>query len=220
MNTNGRKGSKEVLLTIQALQRMPYYLQCLEKVREKGIRTISATSIAAELKLNDVLVRKDIAAVCSTKGKPKAGFPVDSLILDIKDYMGCNDRKEAVIVGTGSLGSALMGNRECEQYGLSIVAGFDIRPEIIGKTIAGIPVYSADDIEQFCLSRGVKIGIITTDVEAAQGVADKLIAGGIRAIWNFAIVKLDVPEGVLVRDEILASSLAMLSHHISAETPQ
>ena len=87
-------GDKADTLTIQALQRMPYYLHCLEKAKAKGETTISATSIANELKLNDVLVRKDIAAVCSTKGKPKSGFPVDELISDIEDYMGINDRKE------------------------------------------------------------------------------------------------------------------------------
>ena len=122
-------------ITVQALQRMPYYLHCLEQARDNGIKTISATSIANELKLNDVLVRKDIAAVSSTQGKPKAGFPVDELILDIIDYMGYNDKKDAIIVGAGSLGRALLGNHEFEGYGLSLVAAFDIKPELIGKEI-------------------------------------------------------------------------------------
>ena len=109
-----KTSEKEVYLTIQALQRMPYYLHCLEKAEEEGIQTISATSIANELKLNDVLVRKDIAAVSSTQGKPKSGFQVEGLIRDIKEYMGYNDHKDAVIVGAGSLGRALLGNSEFE----------------------------------------------------------------------------------------------------------
>ena len=143
-------GDKADTLTIQALQRMPYYLHCLEKAKAKGETTISATSIANELKLNDVLVRKDIAAVCSTKGKPKSGFPVDELISDIEDYMGINDRKEAIIVGAGSLGRALLGNREFEEYGLSITAAFDTNSDITGKTVNNIPIFDISEMEPFC----------------------------------------------------------------------
>lgn len=202
-------------LTIQALQRMPYYLHCLEKAREKGETTISATSIANELKLNDVLVRKDIAAVCSTKGKPKSGFPVEELIKDIEEYLGIHDRKKAIIVGAGSLGRALLGNREFEEYGLSITAAFDIKDELIGTFINNIPVFNVSGLMSFCREHKITIGIITTPLDAAQEVADTLVKGGIRAIWNFALVRLNVPEGVLVQNENLASSLALLSHHIT-----
>lgn len=208
-------GEKGDILTIQALQRMPYYLHCLEKAQARGETTISATSIANELKLNDVLVRKDIAAVCSTKGKPKSGFPVDELICDIEDYMGINDRKEAIIVGAGSLGRALLGNREFEEYGLSISAAFDINKNITGKTVNSIPIFDLSEMESFCREHKIPIGIITTPFEAAQDIADSMVRCGIRAIWNFALIRLNVPEGVLVQNENLASSLAMLSHHIS-----
>ena len=208
-------GEKGDVLTIQALQRMPYYLHCLEKAQARGETTISATSIANELKLNDVLVRKDIAAVCSTKGKPKSGFPVDELICDIEDYMGINDRKEAIIVGAGSLGRALLGNREFEEYGLSISAAFDINKNITGKTVNNIPILDLSEMESFCREHKIPIGIITTPFEAAQDIADSMVRCGIRAIWNFALIRLNVPEGVLVQNENLASSLAMLSHHIS-----
>ena len=208
-------GEKGDVLTIQALQRMPYYLHCLEKAQSRGETTISATSIANELKLNDVLVRKDIAAVCSTKGKPKSGFPVDELICDIEDYMGINDRKEAIIVGAGSLGRALLGNREFEEYGLSISAAFDINKNITGKTVNNIPILDLSEMESFCRDHKIPIGIITTPFEAAQDIADSMVRCGIRAIWNFALIRLNVPEGVLVQNENLASSLAMLSHHIS-----
>ncbi len=210
-----RARDNEPYLTIQALQRMPYYLHCLEEAKAEGINTISATSIANKLQLNDVLVRKDISAVASAKGKPKAGFPVDMLIRDIENYMGCNDRKEAVIAGAGSLGTALLRNSEFEEYGLSIAAAFDVRPELIGKTINNIPVYEDDELEAFCREREIQLGVITAPPEAAQKIADAMVRGGIKAIWNFALVKLAVPEGILVQNENLASSLAMLSHHIS-----
>lgn len=205
----------ESFLTIQALQRMPYYLHCLEEAKAEGTETISATSIANKLQLNDVLVRKDIGAVASVRGKPKAGFPVDMLIRDIENYMGCNDRKQAVIAGAGSLGTALLRNDEFEEYGLSIAAAFDVRREIIGTKINGIPVYADSELEAFCQSREIRLGIITAPHDSAQKIADMMVRGGIRAIWNFALIKLSVPEGILVQNENLASSLAMLSHHIS-----
>ena len=210
-----KTSEKEVYLTIQALQRMPYYLHCLEKAEEDGIQTISATSIANELKLNDVLVRKDIAAVSSTQGKPKSGFQVEGLIRDIKEYMGYNDHKDAVIVGAGSLGRALLGNSEFEQYGLSITAAFDTSKDLIGTAISGIKVLPFEELESYCAENGILIGIITTPMEEAQKVADVLVRAGVQAIWKFALLRLTVPDGVLVQNENLASSLAMLSHHIN-----
>lgn len=209
--------SNNTYLTIQALQRMPYYLQYLKKASAEGRTTVSAASIAKELELNDVLVRKDIAAVSSTGGRPKAGFPVKELIEDIERYMGYHTTKEAVLVGVGSLGKALLKNEEFAMYGLQIVAAFDVRRSMIHKKVGGIEVLSAAKLKDFCLRRNIQIGIITVPADAAQGVADKMIDGGIQAIWNFALVKLHVPENVLVQNEDLASSLAMLCQHLRLE---
>ena len=178
-------GENETFLTIQALQRMPYYLHCLEEAKAEGVKTISATSIANKLQLNDVLVRKDIGAVAS------------------------------VIAGAGSLGTALLRNDEFEEYGLSIAAAFDVRPELVGTKINGIPVCADSELTEFCLERGIRLGVITAPKDSAQKIADAMVSGGIRAIWNFALIKLTVPEGIMVQNENLASSLAMLSHHIS-----
>ena len=205
----------EPYLTIQALQRMPYYLHCLEEAKAEGVKTISATAIAAKLELNDVLVRKDIGTVASRQGKPKAGFPVDMLIADIERYLGCRERKQAVIAGAGSLGTALLKNSEFEEYGLFITAAFDVREELIGTEINGIPVLADSALEDFCRDNGIRMGIITAPKEAAQKIADAMVRGGVQAIWNFALLKLTVPEGILVQNENLASSLAMLSRHIS-----
>ncbi len=204
-------------LTMQALQRMPYYLQYCNKAKAEGATHISAASMAKALQLNDVLVRKDVAAISTTGGKPKAGFPVDQLIYDIESYMGYHTTKEAVLVGVGSLGKALLRNKEFEMYGLKIVAAFDTRRSVIHKQINGIEVYSAAKLKEFCLKRNIQIGIITVPSQAAQGVSEKMVDGGIQAIWNFALTKLVVPEGVLVQNEDLASSLAMLSQHLRLE---
>ena len=213
-----KRQTSDTYLTIQALQRMPYYLQYLKAAREEGRSDVSAAAIAAELKLNDVLVRKDISAVSSVHGRPKAGFHVDTLIHDIENYMGCNNVKEAVLVGAGSLGKALLRNREFEVYGFRIVAAFDIKRSLFHKKIDGIEVYSVNRLGAYCRENRIPIGIITVPTESAQEVADALVEGGIRAIWNFALLKLDVPEEVLVQNEDLACSLAMLSQHLTLES--
>ncbi|MEA4833066.1 Redox-sensing transcriptional repressor Rex [bioreactor metagenome] len=204
----------ENYLTVQALQRMPYYLQYLRKAKENGANVISATLIANELKLNDVLVRKDIAAVCTAKGKPKSGFPVNELIKNIEDYLGYNCTMDTVLVGVGSLGKALLGNDEFEKYGLNIVAAFDIDEALINQIIYGKKVFPLDKLPDLCEKMHIHIGIIAVPAEFAQDVADRLVHSGVKAIWNFALVKLNVPEEILVQNENLAASLATLSRHL------
>ena len=213
----GRTPSQDTYLTRQALQRMPYYLQALHRAEREGREFMSAARMAQELQLNEVLVRKDIAAVSSTGGRPKAGFPVRCLIQDIEMYMGYHTLKETILVGAGSLGQALMKNTEFQMYGISIVAAFDTRRNLIHKTVGSVEIFSMTKLVDFCLKRNIQIGIITVPPEAAQSVADRMVDGGIRAIWNFALTKLAVPDGVLVQNEDLASSLAMLSQHLRLE---
>jgi len=208
---------KDVNLTVQALQRMPYYLQCLRKVKENGIQIVSATAIANELNLNDVLVRKDISMICTTKGKPKTGFIVDELIENIEDYLGYNNTMDAILVGVGSLGKALLGNSEFNKFGLNIIAAFDIDEDIINQIICGKKVFAIEKLQNLCERMHIHIGIITVPAEFAQEVADKFVNSGIKAIWNFALIKLSVPEDVLVQNENLAASLAVLSQHLRNE---
>ncbi len=211
------KGGQDTILTIQALQRMPYYLEYLKEARRRGDRNVSAAAVAAELGLNDVLVRKDIASVSTRQGRPKAGFEVDSLIDDIENYMGFHETKEAVLVGAGSLGKALLRNGEFEKYGFRIAAAFDVKRSLFHKKVDGIEIFSAKKLSSFCRERGIRFGIITVPVAAAQQTADLLVSGGVSAIWNFALIRLSVPEGVFVRNEDLASSLAMLSRYVKNE---
>lgn len=209
-----RGKSKNSYLNMQTLQRMPYYLQYLKRARDAGQTNASSAAIAAELQLNDVLVRKDIAAVSSCAGKPKAGFNVERLIHDIEEYMGYHTTKEAVLAGVGSLGKALLRNTEFDMYGLKIVAAFDVKRSLIHKSINGVEVLSLAKLKSYCLRRNIQIGIITVPADAAQDVADRMVDGGIQAIWNFAFIKLKVPDKVLVQNEDLACSLAMLSQHL------
>lgn len=206
-----------VTLTIQTLQRLPYYLQCLKRAQESGVKVISATSVANELKLNDVLVRKDLAAISTTQGKPKSGFIVDELIGNIENYLGYNNTVDTLLVGVGSLGKALLGNREFGKYGLNIVAAFDVDDDIIGQVICGKKIFPMSRLKEICERLQIKIAIVAVPAEFAQEVADMLVNSGIRAIWNFALIKLNLPDDVLVQNENLAASFAMLSQRMRSQ---
>ena len=190
------------------------YLNCLKAKQQENIKNISARVIADELRFNEVQVRKDFASVSNFGGRPKTGYETDVLIADIEDFLGYNNPKNAVLVGVGQLGSALLSYRGFDEYGLNIVAGFDVNPKVVSLDINGKHIFHLDDIEKVCSKLGVKIGIITVPMQNAQMVCDKLVQSGILAIWNFAPAHLKVPKNILVHNENMAVSLAFLSKHL------
>lgn len=187
------------------------YLSYIQGLPEDAPKNISATTIAEALQLNDVQVRKDLASV-SSSGKPKVGYNVKDLIAELEAFLGYNDIDNAVIVGAGSLGKALLNYSGFKAYGLNIIAAFDLceePTEFQGKT-----VFPITQLGSFCRKVNVHIGIITVPASSAQEICDLLVESGIRAIWNFAPVHLVVPDGILVQNENMASSLALLSNHL------
>ena len=129
--------------------------------------------------------------------------------------MGYDNSTDAVLIGAGKLGLALMAYSGFEAYGLNIQAAFDVKPPM-EKTEDGQPIYPIAKLEHYCKLHKVLMGIITVPAGAAQEVADQLIAGGVKAIWNFAPTHLDVPPNILVQNENMATSLAVLSVHLRA----
>ena len=204
-----------IAISRQALQRMPYYLQALRTARDSGAEIISAPTVAAQLGLNEVQVRKDFASVSNIAGKPKTGFQTRELIAAIESCLGYDNSNEAVLVGAGSLGRALLSYRGFEAYGLSIVAAFDVDPNLTGGEISGKQVLPMAMLPSICQSMNIHIGIITVPASQAQGVCDALVDSGVLAIWNFAPMHLNTPEGILVQNENMAASLAVLSKHLS-----
>jgi redox-sensing transcriptional repressor len=202
------------VVTTQALHRMPYYIQQLRALQSENVETVSAPRIAELLDLNEVQVRKDFAAVSSSKGKPKAGFSVSELIDNMEEFLGYHNTEDAVLVGVGSLAHAILIHEGFKNYGLNIVAAFDTNTNFIGSEINNIKILPADKISNLCRRMKIHIGIITVPAEQAQIVCDQLAAGGVLAIWNFAAVHLSVPDHILVQNENLAASLAMLSKHL------
>ncbi len=203
-----------VQISKATLLRMPGYLVYLKNRLAEGVEFISSTVMAEDLKQNAVQVRKDLSIVSHCHGKPKIGFEIVGLIDDIEEFLGYNNTSEAVIVGAGGLGKTLLNYGGFESHGLSIVAGFDAMASE-GDEWKGKPIYPVEEFAEFVKRTNVLIGIITVPKDAAQSVCDMMIECGIRAIWNFAPAHLNVPEGIVVRNEDLAASLALLSKQLS-----
>lgn len=195
-------------VSMPLLMRLPGYLDYLHSLPEKPGATISATTIANALGLGDVMVRKDLALV-SGGGRRKVGHLRDQLIVDIEAFLDRNNIANAVLVGAGRLGQALLCYEGFEAHGLNVLAGFDKAP-CQDMTETGKPIYSMDQLKAFCYRNKVRIGIITVPAAYAQEICDKMIDCGIEAIWNFAPVNLVVPEHILVQSINLAASLAAL----------
>lgn len=197
------------------LKRLPGYLAYLKDIPENASPYISATALANALGMGEVQVRKDLAAV-SDGGRPKIGYLRETLIEDISQFLGYDNTTDAILVGAGRLGRALLGYSGFDAYGLNILAAFDATPD--SDQLEGEkPVYPINQMESFCRSRKVLMGIITVPAQYAQEVCDQLINCGIKAIWNFAPTHLDVPENILVQNENMATSLAVLSMHLQAQ---
>ena len=202
------------------LQRLPFYLDALQKKYANGEIHISSAQLAKELNLNEVQVRKDLASASRVGGKPKVGYEIKQLISDIKLFLGCNRIDKAVLVGVGSLGTALLGYKGFKDYGLEIVKAFDKNPSIIGNIIQGIDICDLSELESTIKENKVRIGIITVPALYAQDVCDTLIKAGVKAIWNFAPTRLNVGPNILIQNENMASSLAVLSRHLQKTSKQ
>ncbi len=199
--------------SVRTLRRLPLYLNHLKSLDSSTLDVISAPTIAKALNLNEVQVRKDLATIKSG-GKPRTGYKLKKLIADLEAYLGYGNVDEAILVGVGHLGRALLSYKGFDAYGLDIVVAFDTDDSVIGSQVAGKKVLPLDKMPGLCTRMHVGIGIITVPSESAQAVCDMMVAAGIEAIWNFAPVQLVVPDGVIVQNENMASSLAVLAKHL------
>lgn len=207
MKDNGQPISK------QTLKRLPMYLNFLRSLPQDATDHASATSIAEGLGLNQVQVRKDLAMV-SDGGKPKTGYVINELVADIEDFLGYGNVNSAVILGAGHLGQALLSYEGFKRYGLEIVTAFDTNPAVVGETVAGKTILSVEKLADISRRLQIHIGIITVPAAHAQDAADLLVAAGVQAIWNFAPTMLKVPPEIIVQNENMAASLAVLSNHL------
>ncbi|MBR6404222.1 MAG: redox-sensing transcriptional repressor Rex [Eubacterium sp.] len=189
------------------LGRLPTYLEFLKR---QEVEYISSTQIARALEWGEVMVRKDMNAVCG-QGKPKVGYLRENLMTSILDTLGVDKNISAIMVGAGKLGTALMEYKGFSEYGVDIKAAFDNNPEKWNERFAnGKRIYPIELLKEYCKENDIRIGIIAVPQSQAQIVCDEMIDCDIKAIWNLSAVTLDIPEGILVKNENLALSLSFL----------
>lgn len=196
------------------LKRLPGYLYYLEQMKEDGVINISAPTIGKDLDCDPTQVVKDMA-VTGVKGKPGVGYNTYELIHALEEFLGFNKVNEAFLVGAGNLGSALMAYQEHQALGLKILAAFDVDENKIGKTIGGIHVLEYNKLFHLSGRLNVRIGILTTPNHVAQEVAEDLVNCGVKAIWNFTSVKLNLPAGIIIQNTSMSSYAAVLLRRLN-----
>ena len=193
-----------------AFLRFPAYLRYLKAEEAAGVGYVSSSEIADDMPLSAVCVRKDLALVASEPGKPRLGFAVGKLIGDLERALGYHLKTHACVVGAGRLGRAFLVYDGFEHYGIDVVAAFDISPAQVGA-LRGKPIYPMERLKEIAERENVRLGILTVPGEAAQQACDAMVEAGITAILSFAPAYVRVPEGVTLRCEDLAATLASLS---------
>lgn len=196
-------------IPLPSLRRLPRYLNVLEKMLDSGKTTVSATDIAELLDLKPIQIRKDMAFT-GIVGKPKIGYSTETLVDSIKDFLGWNQQTKAVLVGAGSLGTALTGFEGFSRRGLTIVGIFDNNERKISSPVYGKPIRPMNEFAELVKFHEVKLGIIAVPQENAQQVADTMVSAGITGIWNFSPAEIHVPDHVVAKREDLAEGLAVL----------
>jgi redox-sensing transcriptional repressor len=197
------------------LRRLPWYLALLKIMSDRGEFFVSSTQIAREISVDASQVAKDLSYVNAT-GKTRVGYEIETLVEVLEAFLGFGETHKAFLFGTGSLGAALLHDSGLRQYGLEIVAGFDVNPNLIGKAINNIPVYHIDEFPEIRKQSGVSIGVITVPVDQAQSLTDWIVAGGIRALWNFTPYRIRVPKNIVVQNTFLYANLAVMFNRLKS----
>jgi len=198
---------------LPCVKRMPSYLQLLRVLQAEGREHVSGTVLAGVHNLEPVIVRKDLA-MTGAVGTPRIGFHITELITAIERFLGWDNQTKAVLVGVGSLGTALLGYQGFQNFGFRMVGAFDRDPKIIGKWVHGRKVQAMDQLIPFVRRGGILLGVLTVPATAAQETADLMVRAGLKGVWNFTSTKLQLPDTVVTQKEDLAEGLAVLSHRL------
>ena len=205
------------LLPEPTLRRLPWYLSYVGMLENQGVATVSSTQISKELNVDASQIAKDLSFL-NIKGKTRIGYDVSTLRHSLVAFLGFERRHNAVVIGSGSLGRALMQDAGLAQYGLNIVAGFDVNPAIVGAKVCGIPIYDICELKERLAKLHVGIAILSVPVEHSQRVADLAIASGIEAIWNFTPYRIKAPQNIALANTSIYAHLAIMYNRMSHST--
>ena len=212
MSTYTRKEADKV--PEPTLRRLPWYLSNIKLMKEKGEQYVSSTQISKEINIDASQIAKDLSYV-NISGRTRVGYNIDALIEVLESFLGFTNMHKAFLFGVGSLGAALLRDSGLHHFGLEIVAAFDVNPELVGKDLNGIPIYHSDDFEAKMKEYDVNIGVLTVPINIAQEITDKMVDGGIKAVWNFTPFRIRVPENIVVQNTSLYAHLAVMFNRLN-----
>ena len=207
MTTHIRKNMDKI--PEPTLRRLPWYLSCAKLMRDKGEKFVSSTQISKQINIDSSQIAKDLSYV-DISGRTRVGYEVDLLISVLEDFLGFTNLHRAYLFGVGSLGGALLRDSGLSHFGLKIVGAFDVNPDLVGTEINGIPIYHTDELQLRMQKDKVNIGVLTVPIAISQQVTDKMVEGGIKAVWNFTPFRIRVPEGIVVQNTSLYAHLAVM----------
>ena len=196
------------------LRRLPWYLSNTKLMKDKGEQYVSSTQISKEINIDASQIAKDLSYV-NISGRTRVGYNIDALIEVLESFLGFTNMHKAFLFGVGSLGAALLRDSGLHHFGLEIVAAFDVNPELVGKDLNGIPIYHSDDFEAKMKEYDVNIGVLTVPINIAQEITDKMVDGGIKAVWNFTPFRIRVPENIVVQNTSLYAHLAVMFNRLN-----
>ena len=196
------------------LRRLPWYLSNIKLMKEKGEQYVSSTQISKEINIDASQIAKDLSYV-NISGRTRVGYNIDALIEVLESFLGFTNMHKAFLFGVGSLGAALLRDSGLNHFGLEIVAAFDVNPELVGKDLNGIPIFHSDDFEAKMKEYDVNIGVLTVPINIAQEITNKMVDGGIKAVWNFTPFRIRVPENIVVQNTSLYAHLAVMFNRLN-----
>ena len=201
------------------IRRLPRYYGQLDSLYQVGVVRISSSALGKAMNLTASQIRQDLSCF-GEFGQQGYGYNVESLRNEIAEILGMNLGHTAIILGAGNLGRALIHNFQFSQNGFRLTAAFDTVPSIVGRSIAGVPVYSIDMLDQYLAEHPTSVGVLTVPQSVALSTAQRLIAGGVKGLWNFTNIELGIRDpGVVVENVHFADSLLALSYLISPGGP-
>lgn len=196
------------------IRRLPRYYRHLLELQNSGVVRISSNALGKIMGLTASQIRQDLFCF-GEFGQQGYGYKVENLKEEIGEILGINRGHTLVVLGTGNLGRAIIENFRFSGNGFQLLAAFDVRESVVGTTIAGVPVYHADQLEAFLKDHSVSVGMLTVPISAAQEMGDRLAAAGVRGIWNFTNYEITAPREVAVESVHFSDSLLTLSYLIS-----